>query len=256
MIQAPENLGYGAGNNLSLELIRRSGYSLFGIVNPDMMLDPGVLRRLLDRAERYTGMAMFSTLIVFAHNPDRIWYCGGEVDLEDGVRTRSCLLGEPVTNAPVEPFETDYLPGALIFGRTRVLEDIGLIPEDYFLYFEETDWCTRARRAGLKLMVFPDIVTKHWKASEKDGLPQPYYFYYFIRSSLLFARRYTSDGVAQSAANQQEFIDGWMRKIGKIAPDKVPAFAALGECALRDGLAGQTGKVDLAMIAPRLVNER
>jgi GT2 family glycosyltransferase len=125
-----------------------------------------------------------------------------------------------------------------------VLEDIGLIPEDYFLYFEETDWCTRARRAGLKLMVFPDIVTKHWKASEKDGLPQPYYFYYFIRSSLLFARKYTSDGVVQSAANQQEFIDGWMRKIGKIAPGATELAQDIGRAGRRVAI----GKGAIALV--------
>lgn len=243
-IQAEGNLGYAAGNNIGLRICREIACEFFWIINPDIRLADGYYATLKERAARWPHHDFFGSTLVFAHRPDTVAFCGGEIKLELGAKPGHMHMGRNLADLPNDPFECDYLTGANIFGRTRALEKIGYLPEDYFLYFEETDWFARWTRSeyGRKPLVFPDMVLQNGKRSESKGLPARYYMYYFCRNALLFAKRYAPDRIEESKIEVQKFAEAWLGKIERRAPDRLVEFRDLVYRAMADAESGKTGK--------------
>jgi GT2 family glycosyltransferase len=84
--------------------------------------------------------------------------------------------------------EVDYVAGACLLIRSELIKKIGLIPEEYFLFFEETEWCLKARRAGQKVVCVCDSLIYHKgsKSTEKVGGLQEYYM---TRNQIIFEKR-------------------------------------------------------------------
>ena len=245
IVQNDGNIGYAAGNNIGLRLIQDAGCEFFWIINPDVVVSDHYYEKMRARVDAHPGYALFGSIATFGADPDRIWFGGGVVDLANGGFTRHSYSGEPLSAVPSQPYECDYLTGANIFGRTRVLDSVGLLPEDYFLYFEETDWFMRARKAGERPLVFPDIHLAHWKRSEDGGIPTPAYCYYFVRNAYLFSQRYFPDALEACDESTRAFETAWMEKIRSRAPRRALEFQRLFARARNDGKIGVTGKVNL-----------
>ena len=89
-------------------------------------------------------------------DPTRIWFDGGIIDWHQSGATTHLNLGSLESeHAPTWPYDVDYVTGAGMLLRTRMIVDIGLIPEDWFLYFEETAYNVIAQRRGWRTMVDP-----------------------------------------------------------------------------------------------------
>jgi GT2 family glycosyltransferase len=157
VIQAGRNGGFGAGNNVGI----RAGLALGGapdyvyILNSDAFPDPGAIGVLLDYLEGRPAVGLAGSYI---HGPDGAPHCTAFrfpsvwSELEGAARlgpvTR--LLARHVVPLPIPEGtrEVDWLAGASMMMRRSVLDSVGLFDERFFLYFEETDLCRRARLAG------------------------------------------------------------------------------------------------------------
>lgn len=246
VLRLTENLGYAAGNNAALRLTEALSYEFTWILNPDMVVSPKALEQHIAAAHSHKDHSIFGATILQGGNSSVIASAGGYVSFEDGLSTNHMYGGEPISVLPLDPFEADFITGASIFFRTAVLKDIGFIPEDYFLYFEETHWLLEASRRGFKCLVLPNIMLAHHKRSEEGGLPAKYYYYYFVRNALLFTRRMT--GAAPNATLRRlraGFLSAWEAKIAKRAPAEAAVYSLIAERAIKDGLAGLSGKIDL-----------
>lgn len=241
VVQNEDNLGYAAGNNIGLWMCRRAHCEFFWILNPDIVVPEGYLASMRTRVEAHAEYNLFGSTVTFGAEPTKIWFGGGDVSLEDGGFSTHRYIGKSLGEAPSEPYECDYLTGASIFGRTEVLDEIGYIPEDYFLYFEETDWFMRARSLDERPLVFPDIHLLHWKRSEEGGLPTRAYCYYFVRNAHIFGHRYAPDAFQARERKVAEFISAWLRRVRERAPDQLQDYERIFARAVADGRRNQTG---------------
>jgi GT2 family glycosyltransferase len=164
LLPVDRNLGFAGGNNAALRPILAGpnppDYVL--LLNPDTVVRPGALRPLIDFMERHPEVGITGSRLEYPDGePQRsafrfptIWS-----EFEGGVRLGvvSKLLHRQVVAPPVrdDPHPTDWMAGASMLVRRAVFDDIGLMDDDYFLYFEETDFCLRARRAGWKCWYVP-----------------------------------------------------------------------------------------------------
>ncbi|WP_299133786.1 glycosyltransferase family 2 protein [uncultured Amaricoccus sp.] len=157
VLAAGHNGGYGAGNNVGI----RAGFAngerpdYVYILNSDAFPDPGAIRVLVDYLERHPAVGFAGSYI---HGPDgephmtafRFPTLLGELEGATRMGPVSRLLADHVVPLPV-PEETrpvDWLAGASVMARRTMLDEIGLFDEQFFLYYEETDLCRRANRAG------------------------------------------------------------------------------------------------------------
>lgn len=155
VLQSGRNGGFGAGNNFGIEAGREAAPDYVYILNSDAFPDPGAIRVLLDYLEAHPGVGLVGSYI---HGPDgdphatafrfpSIW---SELEgaAKSGPVTRLLARHVMPLGIPEATREVDWLAGASMMMRRRVLDETGLFDERFFLYFEETDLCRRARRAG------------------------------------------------------------------------------------------------------------
>jgi N-acetylglucosaminyl-diphospho-decaprenol L-rhamnosyltransferase len=170
LIASERNGGYGAGNNLGLRADLESDVpsDYFYLLNPDAFVTPGAVGKLVEflAQNRHAGIAgSFIEGVdgVPHHTAFRFPSIGSEI--ESGVRLGviSKYLSDWIV--PLEIPETrcrvDWLAGASMMIRREVLETVGLFDEKFFLYFEETDLCLRAVKAGFPTYYIRDSVVVH-----------------------------------------------------------------------------------------------
>ncbi len=185
VILNPENRGFAAANNLGMHYLRSLGCRLFWLLNPDTEVLPDSLRGLVAAADTCPGAGAFGSKILFGEpkNPAVIWGAGGEIDFTNcTVR----MYGEnEADNGQCDTGRAcDYLPGCSLMVRSSVIDQAGPMPEEYFMYFEETEWCVRIRSAGFCLRYVPESVVLHHFDARKSKTP--FTVYYYNRNGLYF----------------------------------------------------------------------
>lgn len=237
------NSGYAAGNNAGARrAIRMHDVDYVWVLNPDTVPSREALTELVAAADAYPDAALVGSRLV--DRADRTLYNGAVIEPETG-QTRHLDNGRPLRSLrETRPFDTDYVNGASMLIRTCLIPMIGLIPEDYFLYFEETDYALRCRSKGFRVMVAPGSVVRHDRRSWGE-LPTSVYIYYMVRNREIFSARWGYDVDRAHRRATIEFVDGWRVKIGKSRPELVASFDELVTAALRNGEAGETGPSDV-----------
>lgn len=240
-----DNLGYAAGNNVGIARVLDRGCDLVWILNPDTVVEPGTLPALVERLERTPDCGMVGPRLLRPGRPERIWSDGGMLDWDAHGEVHHLHGGELVDEHPPErAFDVDYVTGASLLVRRLVVEEIGPIPEEYFLYYEETDWCVRAGRAGWRVMVDPQAQMVHHKRSS-GALPKPYFVYYLVRNRHRFVEQCGGgDGEAALAAIRRTFVEPWRERVATRAPSWLPVYDELVRTAEEDARAGVTGRRD------------
>ena len=92
---------------------------------------------------------------------------------------------EPDTKIDEQPREVDFITACAILLRREVIEQVGLLDPRFFIYYEETDWCVRAHKAGWRILYVPSARLWH-KVSAAMGTTSPATDYYMNRNVLLF----------------------------------------------------------------------
>ncbi|MBW2304759.1 MAG: glycosyltransferase family 2 protein [Deltaproteobacteria bacterium] len=168
LITSPKNLGFAAGNNLGLK--RASGRFLL-LLNSDAYLMPGVLQSTLQWMNTHPRCGILGVKLTgedgsLQPSARRLPNPLRKLLTISGAAARfpeSRVLGETDHSAQrhAKTRETAWVPGAFFLIRREVVEDIGFLDERYFLYFEEIDFCLRARRAGWKIFYYPHARVIH-----------------------------------------------------------------------------------------------
>lgn len=190
-IRSDTNLGFAGGNNLGITAAR--GKYLFFINNDtvlrgdDLTKEQG-LRGLILRLESTPSIAVVCPKIRFTWGESPIQFTGFTPLSTITLRNRSIGYGEADTGQYDEAHATPYAHGAAMLVKREALERVGLMPDCYFLYYEELDWSMMFRRAGYDIWYDPCFTVFH-KESQSTGQGSPLRTYYITRNRLLFARR-------------------------------------------------------------------
>lgn len=180
LIQNNSNLGYAAGNNVA---IRQSNKPFVAIVNPDVFVDPGWLLAQIDIMTADDTVGITGSKLCYPGG-NVIQHAGGFVIYPRATTGHHGLLEED--KGQWEKIEdVDYVIGAAWLIRRELLDLVGLLGEDYFLYFEDVDMCYRAQRAGYRVVYVPGATGIHVESAASQpgsGL----YLYRFHRSRWRF----------------------------------------------------------------------
>jgi len=187
-IQSTKNLGFAGGNNLGIRQAKGK-YLLF--INNDTEVEPGFLEPLVAKCELHPEIGAVSPKIKYFDHPDTIQFCGQAP--MNHYTMRSHGIGHGVVDAG--QFDTDarthFVHGAAMMVPLSVIQQTGMMPECYFLYYEELDWCASIKRAGYQLWYVHDSCILH-KESISTGKMSPFKTYYMNRARLLYLRRNVS----------------------------------------------------------------
>lgn len=184
-IRSEANLGFAGGNNLG---IIHASAELLLFINNDTYVKDDSLVHLIERMKKEPGLGGISPKILFADQQGLIQFAG--YTPLSRITLRNSLIGfrEPDVGQFDNPVYTPYLHGAAMLVRKEAIDKAGMMPEIYFLYYEELDWSLQLRRAGYQLEYNPAASVFH-KESSSVGQNTPLKAFYMTRNRLLFAKR-------------------------------------------------------------------
>lgn len=184
-IRSNENGGFSGGNNIGIRAAR--GKYIF-LINNDTYIESDHIDCLVERLESRPEIGGVSPKIRFAFPPQHIQFAGFTPLSHITLRNNMLGFGCPDDGSYDTPHPTPYLHGAAMMIKREVIEKAGLMPEIFFLYYEELDWSTRMTRAGYELWYDPRCTVFH-KESQSTGQLSKLRTYYLTRNRLLYARR-------------------------------------------------------------------
>lgn len=201
LVQTGSNLGFAGGNNVGLRLALSDPEMQFAwVLNNDTEVASEALSYLLAYMNAHPDVGICGSTLLYADDPSLIQAVGGQYNPWLG--TSKHVLGHQKFSQAicesVDPDSFDYVVGASMFVRRTVLERVGLLSEDYFLYCEEIDWATRMKRQmpEMRLGYAPESLVYHKEgastgANDLQGKTYRYFAdYFFITSRLKFARKH------------------------------------------------------------------
>lgn len=200
-IETNINLGYAGGNNFGLKYSIKEGFDYTILLNNDVILPEDILIRLVSIAEKDHKIGLLAPKMYFAKgyefHKDKykeselgrvFWYAGGFIDwnniYSDHRGVDEVDLGQYDRQEIV-----DTANGACFLIRNKVIADIGFLRDKYFMYWEDADYCVRAKKAGWKVVYTPKTCLWH-KVSASSGIGSNLNDYFLTRNRLDFGLRY------------------------------------------------------------------
>ena len=185
VIRSEHNLGFAGGNNLGMK--EAKGKYLF-LINNDTIFKDFNIQPLIDRLESPSVVGMVCPKIRFTWGTNTIQYAGYTPLSKITVRNQAIGFGEEDKGQHNTAHPTPYAHGAAMLIKREAIEKVGIMPEDYFLYYEEIDWSMMFARAGYEIWYDPSCTIYH-KDSQSTGQNSPLRTYYIARNRLILVKR-------------------------------------------------------------------
>ena len=183
-IQTGANLGYAGGNNIGIEMALKKGAEFVCILNPDIEIENNFISPLVEECILNPNIGVIGPRICFHDSKAKIYSDGGLVYPRKGYKTTHVnhLLEESKSEFK-ELNEVSYVNGSAMIIPATSFKCTGFMREDFFLYFEETEWCMRLKDSGKSIKVAPFEKVYH-KSSVKGST----YNFYMNRNRIWLSK--------------------------------------------------------------------
>jgi GT2 family glycosyltransferase len=188
LVRNEKNLGYGGGNNIGIMSALSMGSEYVLILNPDVIIEKTAIEILINTLIKNDQIGIVGPKIL---SPDSsIWSRGGKID---PIRYSAGLIdygnSDRYKDRDKKIVDVDFVSGTAIMVRREVFEKIGLFDEQYFLYYEDVDFCLRAKRAGFRVALVSSSRITHYESlivGKRSSLKK----YNMSRSRMLFMSKF------------------------------------------------------------------
>lgn len=196
-----ENKGYAHGINLGIREAEKRGFRKFCVLNSDTVLDKDFVKKSAAAFLRHPGSVIGGKIYYaagFEYHKNRykkndigrvLWYAGGRVDWKNAV-TEHLGVDQVDSGDFNQEAKTEFVTGCLMVFDQNVIDKIGFLDEDYFLYYEDSDYCERAKKNNIPLIYDPSIILWHKNAQSTDGSGSLLHRKYQKNSRLRFGLKY------------------------------------------------------------------
>ena len=185
VIRSHQNLGFAGGNNVGIKAAKGQ-YIL--LINNDTYFKEYNIDALINRLESSDKIGIVCPKLRFAWANHPIQFAGYTPLSPITIRNQAIGFGESDHGQYDTAHPTPYAHGAAMLIKREAMDKVGLMPECYFLYYEELDWSMMFTRAGYEIWYDPACTVYH-KESQTTGQNSPLRTYYITRNRLLFVKR-------------------------------------------------------------------
>lgn len=181
------NLGFSGGNNVGIKYALENGADYVLLLNNDTFVEPDFLSKLVEKDDQQKGIGILTPMITYYTEPEKIWSAGGNIS---NIKASGFTFGH---NQKAAEYEFDkfctFASGCCMLIKKEVLEDVGLLDENYFLYLEDTDFSYRTITTGYKILYVGSAKVYHkvFSTTGKESGLLP--LYYSVRNRLYFAKK-------------------------------------------------------------------
>lgn len=185
-IRSEKNLGFAGGNNLGIQ--SATGDFLF-LVNNDTIFTPNLINILSATLVENSNVGIISPKLLYFDQPNVLQYVG-YTEMNYFTARNSCIGQYEIDNGQYDSIvaKTGFAHGAAMMIKRSVIDKVGLMADNFFLYYEELDWCARVKKAGFEIWINTNASIYH-KESISVGKNSALKEYFMNRNRLLFIRR-------------------------------------------------------------------
>lgn len=234
ILELPENVGFGEGCNIGIKAAEEKGTEYVLLLNIDTVLESNLVSELVKYADENT-VTTAMTYCGTASEGKRLWYAGGNIDFETA-NVRQTLYENPGRDS----YDVDFVSGCCMLIHLKIVQKVGYFDKDYYLYYEDTDYCTRMKAASVNMKYL--TTTSLWHkvggssvgGSEMSCSTQ----YYVTRNRLLFSEK-----------NAEQFHNGNLCVLRQIMDERAyfdgkenAKYKLYIECAIADYLKKKYGR--------------
>jgi GT2 family glycosyltransferase len=190
IIENKKNYGFAKGNNIGIRYaLKNLNPDYILLLNNDTVVDKDFLKKLIQDGEKDNKVGILGPKMYYYDNPDVIWCIGGKIDwkLARGLHVG---INETDIGQYDEKMNFDYINGSAILIKRKVLEEIGLLDEKFFLYFEETDLALRTSKKEYTNTYIPNAKIWHKVSKSGGGIKKEIGLYYITRNRWIFMRKW------------------------------------------------------------------
>lgn len=192
------NLGFAGGNNPGIRLaLADPSCTHVWVLNNDTVVKPDALGLALERMQADPGIGLCGSTLLYFDEPGKVQALGGAQYSRWSGRSRHVGAFLPARDVPADGHAVErglsYVVGAAMLASRAFVEQVGLMQEDYFLYYEEIDWATRGKARHFRLGYAPGSVVLHKEGASIGTLASggsPLSLYFLFRSRMRFCWRF------------------------------------------------------------------
>lgn len=188
-LKADKNEGFAKGNNIGIEyaISNRAEYIL--LLNNDTIVEEDFLNQMISIFYEEERIGIVGSKILYYPQKDVIWYGGGYVDwfnfvgLNDGKGIKDNGNYDKVS-------EVSFITGCCMLIKTEVILKVGYLPEEYFMYYEDVEFCINVSDAGYRLVYNPKSIIYHKVSVSSGGEDSPFTLKWLTRNKIIFMEKY------------------------------------------------------------------
>ena len=242
LIELGENMGVAAANNLGMEYALDRDVEWTLLLNNDAIVDPDCLSRCITEATSSERIAVVGPAVAFADRPDVLWFAGGEVSDWFAFPRHRGLRQSAATRPPTS--DTAYMSTCCALISSTAWRSAGPFRADYFMYYDDTEWCQRVRAAGWRCRYLGEVLCVHAVSASSGhrgslGISENM-AYYLARNPLRFALE--TKGILRRISRVIGLLTVYgAYNAGRIMQSRNPAIAKAYIQGLADAVRGQMG---------------
>lgn len=189
LLKSPCNDGFAKGNNIGIEYAMKKGTDYILLLNNDTLVDKDFLKELVKCYENHTNPGIVGSKILYEGKRDHIWYGGGDIDFK---KFYGYHLGEGHKDEGQYNKERpiNFITGCVMLIGKEVIDKIGGLPEEYFMYFEDVDYCIKAKEAGYELYYCPKSIVYHKVSASSGGEESTFGIKWGTRNRIIFMNKF------------------------------------------------------------------
>jgi GT2 family glycosyltransferase len=193
-----KNIGFTGGNNVGIKEVLNLGFDYVMLLNNDTEVEPDFLTHLIDKIEGDSKIGAIQPKFYFLNNKARLWNAGGSFLPIFGITN---TIGYNQIDHPKfnKAGKVDWITGCGFLVSSKVVKEVGMLNEKFFIYYEDVDWSFRIRNAGYYLAYEPKSIVYHEagmsnkaKVKGKEGFVTPFVHYLRGRNQVWLLRKHTS----------------------------------------------------------------
>lgn len=186
------NEGFAHGNNIGIKWAMSQGFEYVMLLNNDTLVAKQSIERMMMAIKKDKKIGIVSPRIMYYPNKENIWFDGGQIDWFKFIvlhKNMNKNINDITENKDNEEF-VDFITGCCMLIRREVIDSIGYLPEEYFMYYEDVDYCVRVKDSGFKLVNIKDSIIYHKVSSSSGGEDSPFSIKWGTRNRIIFMNKY------------------------------------------------------------------
>lgn len=197
IIRNTANLGFAAATNQGIQWARERDFAAALLLNNDTAFEADFMGSLAAQAKTVPA-PILAPLVLYHAQPDRAWFAGGGFTWGRGAFQAHSTEQIPAGDAPFWP--ATFAPGCALLVAMTVFDKIGVLDEDFFVYWEDADFCMRCKAAGIEIAVLRNPVILHKVSVLTEGENSPFSIRMYQANQIRFLRKHLGLSAALAQA--------------------------------------------------------